>query len=441
MKKILLLIGLFATSMCLEAQTTMPAANSNYPTRTQPVHMDLNKLRARKNTGERTETAWLNYAITMDQYQGGGPGSVGPAELSGNYLFPDSTVQGEFGTGNFSSVWVHHLGDILDVKSDFFAIIDGINWDATYAYQVDSMAIVYSYVRNTTEIDTLVVTLLSNSVASNLYSSGFIAPTATDYGTDTLSFKSMNYSITQNMVSGSGRKTFKIPLDDTDGTLSGDYVEKAFAVPAGFNVPANKLLGCDIMFKPGYSWNSEDHVDDLNAFFFASYEENGGSASGGTFQTYVDCNYQSAGCDYNVSSIIPQDVRYANAGSWNGKFIPSYAYTVGYSFEHHLISYHVTNPIPLAIDENTGNDFALNQNQPNPFKDQTTINYQLKKEAQTVSVQIYDVTGVKLFEKTESNVKAGNYSVDVNTTDYAAGLYFYSITVDGAKVTKKMIAE
>lgn len=431
-------MGLFGTVFGLDAQTVMTPPNNTNPTPTLNVQFDLNNLKARKSVSERTAgTFWFNYASSIDQYNGGGAGSTGPAELNSNYLFPDSTVQGEFGAGNFSSVWVHHLGDILDVKSYMFNIIDGCDWTAADAYQVDSMSIVYAYTRNVNVVDTLVVTLLSNSTASNLYSSGFIGTTAANYGTDTLSFKTLNYSMTTNAATGTGRKTFKIPLDAADTAIT-SYLEKSFEVPGGFNVPAGKLLGCDIMFKPGYTWVSEDHVDDLNAFFFASYEENGAT----TYPTFQDCNYQSAGCDYNVSSIIPQDVRYGLAGSWNGRFIPSYAYTDAYAFEHHLISYRVTNPIPTtSIELEAGNDFALNQNQPNPFKDQTTINYSLKKSAGKVSVQVYDVTGAKLFETNDSNVKAGIYSVDVNTSEFASGLYFYSITVDGVKVTKKMIAQ
>lgn len=430
-------MGLFGTAICVDAQTVIaPPTNSN-PVPTHNLQFDLNTLKARQNAGERTPgTFWLNYASSIDQYNGGGAGSTGPAELNSNYLFPDSTVQGEFGTGNFSSVWVHHLGDILDVKSYMFNTIDGCDWTAADAYQVDSMSIVYAYTRNVAAVDTLVVTLLSNATASNLYSSGFIGTTAANYGTDTLTFKTLNYSMATNMATGTGRKTFKIPLDDADTAIAA-YREKVFAVPGGFNVNAGKLLGCDIMFKPGYTWVSEDHVDDLNAFFFATYEENGAT----TYPTFQDCNYQSAACDYNVSSIIPQDVRYGLAGSWNGRFIPSYAYTDAYAFEHHLISYRVTNPIPTTAIEEAGYNFALNQNQPNPFNDQTSITYQLKKSADKVSVEVYDVTGAKLFETNGSNLKAGNYSVDVNTSEFAAGLYFYSITVDGVKVTKKMIAQ
>ena len=436
MKKILLLTGFVGASFCLDAQTAVTPPNAVKPAQTQHMSFDLNKLKARQPRTERSETFWLNYGSSVDQALGGGPGSTGPAELNSNYLFPDSTIMGEFGTGNFSSVWIHHLGDILDVKSDIFDIIDGCNWDATNSYSLDSMSIVYAYTRNFLSVtDTLIVTLLTNSVATNLYSSGFIGATAANYGTDTVGFKTLNYSTTTNMATGTGRYTFKIPLTDADADPT-NFLEKAFAVPGGFTVPAGKLLACDVMFKPGYSWTPGDHVDDFNAFFFASNEENGAT----TFPTYYDCNYQSVACDYNVSSIVPQDVRYATAATWNGKFIPSYAYTDAYAFEHHFISYHVTSPAVTTGVNEVANQFALNQNQPNPFNDQTTISYQLNKAAGNVTVQIFDVTGVKLFEQSENNVKAGAYSFDINTANYASGLYFYSITVDGAKVTKKMVA-
>jgi type IX secretion system substrate protein len=441
MKKFLLFLGMSSMVLGMQAQSTVVTAPATKVAPAKHMMFDKAKFAANKGAANASravpESFWLNYGTSQDQMLGGGPGSPGPAVLNSNYLFPDSLCFGEFGAGNFSGVWIHHLADMLDVKSQVFNIIDGVTWTAATAYSVDSLSILYGYTRmdpNPLVIDTLVVTMFTNATAANNPSSGFIGTTATNYLTDTVTFKNVKYTQPTNLVNAAGTYKFKILLTASD-TAATFYREKMFAVPVPFNVPAGKLLSTDVQFIPGYSYALGDHIDYVhNAFFFTSYEEQGA----GTFPTFYDCNYQSVNCDYNTSYILPQDVRYNNAATWNGLFIPAYAYTVGYAFEHHLISYKVTNP-PTDIDELNAN-FSLEQNQPNPFTNATTINYHMKKSADRVSLQIYDVRGVKVYETSTSNVRTGSYSVDVQN-DFTPGMYFYTLEVDGAKATKKMIVQ
>ena len=278
--------------------------------------------------------------------------------------------------------------------------------------------------------------MFTNNTAANMPGYYFTGTTATAYGTDTLSFRAIKYTQATNKLNATGSYTFDVLLTNLDTAVT-FYREKQFKVPAGFVVPANKLLGSDVQFIPGYTYALGDHIDYVaNAFFFTSYEENGAS----TYPTYFDCNLLAASCDYNSSDIVPQDVRYNTAGTWNGLFIPAYGYTQPFAFEHHLISYKVTSP-PLGINEIGNADFALSQNQPNPFSTVTSITYDLAKSASKVSLEIFDVTGAKVFENVESNQKSGSYSVNVSNVKFTPGVYFYSLTVDGAKVTKKMIAQ
>jgi hypothetical protein len=439
MKKLLLFLGISSIAVCAEAQTLVNTnAAKMHPTKT--MLFDKTKFASNKGAANQnravTESFWLNYGVSQDLLLGGG--SAGPAELNSNYLFPDSTCFGEFGAGNFSGIWIHHLADMLDVKSSVFNSIDGVSWNASTTYSLDSMSIIYGYTRmdpNPLVIDTLVVTLFTNATAANNPGYYFTGTTAASYGTDTLSFRAVKYTQPTNTVNAAGTYTFKVPLGPLDTAVT-YYLEKMFAVPVPFTVPANKLLTADIQFKPGYAYALGDHIDyDHNAFFFTSYEENGA----GTFPTFYDCNSLSSQCDYNTSHILPQDVRYNTAGTWNNLFIPSYAYTAPYAFEHHLISYKVTSP-PSSVNE-FNNSFSLDQNQPNPFNGETTIGYQIKQAAGNVALKIYDVRGVKVYETATSNVKPGRYTVEVKNAGFTAGMYFYSLEVDGASVTKKMIVK
>ena len=412
MKKHLLFLVLFVAAIGLHAQQPIVPANTTKQIVAKHMLFDAAKFNANKgvlNASRSTPASvWLNYGSSMDQFLGGGPGNVGPAVLGSNYLFPDSLGFGEFGTGNFAGCWIHHLGDVLDVKSNVFNSIDGIAWDATTTYSVDSMSILYGYSRTLapTETDILRVTLFTNNTAANMPGYYFTGTTAASYGTDTLSFRAIKYTQATNTVNATGSYTFDIPLTDLDTAVT-FYREKMFAVPAGFVVPANKLLGVDVQFIPGYTYALGDHIDyTKNAFFFTSYEENGAS----TFPTYFDCNMLAPNCDYNASHILPQDVRYNTAATWNGLFIPSYGYTAPFAFEHHLISYKVTSP-PLGINEAGNSDFALTQNQPNPFNAFNTINYALAKSATKVSLLIFDVKGANVYDNTDSNHNSGIFPV------------------------------
>ena len=124
------------------------------------------------------------------------------------------------------------------------------------------------------------------------------------------------------------------------------------------------------------------------------------------------------------------------AASWNGLFIPSYAYTAPFGFEHHLISYRITEVV--SVNELEKNGFALGQNVPNPFTNGSAISYQLVKDAKSVLFTVTDVMGRVISTETASN-SAGIHTVNIGS--YAAGVYYYSLNVDGNVMTKKMIAQ
>ncbi len=442
MKKPLLVLVFVAAALNVTAQRAgLPfPATRNVPAFHPPF--DLKSFSSGKNVQQSknalVDEFWLSYASSIDQLNGGGPGSVGPAQLNSNYLFPDSLCYGEFGAGNFAPVWIHHLGDILDVKSSVFNLIDGVTWDATTTYSVDSIGMLYSYTRTENVTDTLIITLLTNNIAANMPGYYFTGATAANYNTDTLSFRGLKYYAFSNTINAGGVYKFKVPLTDADTAIS-YFREIQFAVPAPFVVPADKLLGIDIQFKPGYTYALGDSIDyQHNAFFFTSYEEFGA----GTYPTYQDCDMLSADCDYNCSFIIPQDVRYNTAGTWNGLFIPSWAYTVDYAFEHHLISYKVTSPpLGTTVHENPVENFALLQNQPNPFTGHTTVSYQLTNSANEATVEIVDIRGGNMFKKTQNQLNPGKYILEVETGHFSPGIYFCTLTVDGEKITTKMVAQ
>ena len=80
----------------------------------------------------------------------------------------------------------------------------------------------------------------------------------------------------------------------------------------------------------------------------------------------------------------------------------------------------------------------LLQNQPNPFSAQTTIAYHIPKTTTRAKIHITDLSGKILKTYPLKGTGTGNIKVQGNT--FAAGIYMYSLELDGALVaTKKMV--
>lgn len=93
----------------------------------------------------------------------------------------------------------------------------------------------------------------------------------------------------------------------------------------------------------------------------------------------------------------------------------------------------------VGINETANTGIALEQNMPNPSNGSTTIRYSLANGGTNVTLEVYDVTGTLISSVDQGTRAAGQHTVDLNTTNYAAGVYFYTLNVDGVKVTKKMV--
>ena len=403
---------------------------------TTTARFDFKKYNSNKNKTTFVSDGWFNYGNAINSINGG------TAILSSNYLFPDSLGYGEFGAGNFAPCWIHHLGDILDVKGLPFAAnpITAYLNPPLASYDVDSMSLVYWYTRNHPNpaiVDTLIISLFTNSTPSNLLSSTFTGSTASNYGTDTVSYQKIKYNQATNKVNASSIYWYKIILKIVD-TAKIAFREKAFKIPTPFSVCGGKLLVSDIQFKPGYTYTAGDHIDYTgNSFFFASLEEKGIS----TFPAFYDCNAVSPACDWNSSSIVTSQVRYNMSSTWNGYFIPTYANPASYPYEHHLISYRTMEYPGLCssgITELEITKFTLAQNIPNPFHSGSSISYELIKDAKKVTLTIADVTGRIIFSENTATSN-GNHTIHIG--QLSAGVYYYSLNVDDVSQTKKMISQ
>ncbi|MDD2890736.1 MAG: T9SS type A sorting domain-containing protein, partial [bacterium] len=82
--------------------------------------------------------------------------------------------------------------------------------------------------------------------------------------------------------------------------------------------------------------------------------------------------------------------------------------------------------------------FKMFQNYPNPFRNKTTIKYQIPVTSK-VSLMIYDLTGRCVKALVNEEQIPGYYKSELNSKDYPTGIYFAKFKAGEYKETKKLI--
>lgn len=100
----------------------------------------------------------------------------------------------------------------------------------------------------------------------------------------------------------------------------------------------------------------------------------------------------------------------------------------------------------ILYNQSNQNDFSrstevkLYQNSPNPFVGMTKVNFETTSNSKKIAIFIFDFNG-KLLRKYE-NLNSGKQSIEIRAEELKAGLYFYSLIIDGVEIdTKKLIIE
>jgi hypothetical protein len=89
-----------------------------------------------------------------------------------------------------------------------------------------------------------------------------------------------------------------------------------------------------------------------------------------------------------------------------------------------------------GINEVKGADgFSMSQNEPNPFKGETTVHYTLPDKVRNAQMNVYDLSGKQIasFPLTEK----GSSAITLSSEKLAAGIYIYSIVADDKIVDSK----
>ena len=97
---------------------------------------------------------------------------------------------------------------------------------------------------------------------------------------------------------------------------------------------------------------------------------------------------------------------------------------------------------PGSSDAMAKGEFKLAQNSPNPFKQSTTINYQVAQPGQ-VSLKVYNIAGQVVKTLVDGQQNAGIQNVtwdgkDANGRSVSAGVYVYRLNADGQTQVKRL---
>lgn len=384
--------------------------------------MDRNIMPALNHTAAQNKSAaqfneWIDYQVAYETFWGA------TSSLYANQLFPDSTGLVNYSTGP-GAAWIHNVAQVFDLSSSVLNANYTSSFDANAGYTIDSIQAVVLYNRvnmSASQFDTLIVRVTTPSAANldaffQFGSTSGVSANLNPGGS--VVFPNMQWNYNSTSVPGTVA-TYKIPMGDAffaDSTSTGLHVASIAAnlpVPVATINNAQGVFAINLEFKPGYTWTPNvDTLDySINSLRFLSWELNGDD-------TYP---FYSAG-DFQVAYIVPIDVRYNYAGSWNDSFIPSYAYmgsSPSYSYEDHAIYAKISQTNNIGVEDAAGIQFNVF---PNPTTGTVNVRF---AEAGTYTMNLVNILGQVVL--TESvNVQAGEV-ITRNVSNLDKGIYMLNV--------------
>jgi len=142
---------------------------------------------------------------------------------------------------------------------------------------------------------------------------------------------------------------------------------------------------------------------------------------------------------YNGGS--SNDINYPNAitvDSSGKVYITGQSYGSGTMYDYATVKFSQVIGLKILSNE-IPKEFKLSQNYPNPFNPITNIKFQMHGVA-FAKLIVFDVLGSEVATLVNEELQTGTYEIDFDGSNYASGIYFYKLMVDGSLIdSKKMI--
>jgi hypothetical protein len=97
------------------------------------------------------------------------------------------------------------------------------------------------------------------------------------------------------------------------------------------------------------------------------------------------------------------------------------------------VRYVLTDAVSLDMSKT-----KLYQNYPNPFKNSTTIPFEIAHEGK-VQLTLYNILGQPVEIIVAQNMAPGKHEVEFNAQNNGSGMYYYQLRVNGYQHTKTMV--
>lgn len=353
----------------------------------------------------------------------------------------DSTLKTSFSTTS-NYITTHKFG--MNFDPIYSISLDQVNFAPLLTMSeimfLDTVWVGNFYQRVTNFDDTLMVEIVwGDSSNTSVYAPFSFAAPSNYMGT----FLGPKFSSSSSQGSTSfltapalNKKVIKYLLTAADTTLTNNtgYIP-VVTDPGGLQIPAGSVVSAVATFIPGepnvpvgsisYNPGAGSAPQTTNGMVARLYVQNS-PATPVSGQNWFDD--VAVGKNHTVYSFKRE--RYGMSGAFPGlRSSSSRAYMMDFS---------ITVPIPQSVKEIEQIGFALGQNAPNPFTNSSSIKYVLIKDAGSAIFTVTDITGRIISSENVSN-NIGAHTININS--YAAGVYYYSLNVDGNITTKKMIVE
>lgn len=405
MKRILLSFSIITLSFGINAQNEIQELSNNGVLDKAPI-LEFNKKEKVDQSSD-----WYNFARELTNISGSMP-------YYRYSIFPDSTVQVNYADG-IGSVGIHTMGQVFDPTSSLF-IFESSTISKSANYTLDSIAIPYRYNRvQFGAPDTLIIQIYTQNAMTFTPAPNWSTPR---------SYARVSYdSINEKGVNAA--KEITVILDNDDSTTA---VQRIIQEEVNINVLPGEKVALSYTYRPGNPYNVGDTIDfyidplpgnQINGFLVYGYRDESSTLDNDFYNHSIWAN---SAIRYNIST-----------NGWNGTFIPGTAYGNNGGNYHADVFFKITYDDFSGIKENS----VLNHLDvyPNPANSIINVEYDLK-QGQRVSLEFTNILGHKVFE--ESLPINGN-KMTVDVSDWAKGMYFYTLLVDGqvAGSSRLIVAE
>lgn len=96
-------------------------------------------------------------------------------------------------------------------------------------------------------------------------------------------------------------------------------------------------------------------------------------------------------------------------------------------------------PVVIGVNEQINPVSELSSVYPNPVSDKMNIDLNLSKAPKTAKVEVHTITGQRVYTENLNNLSTGFNPVSINTSTFNTGVYFFTLTIDGYKETRKFV--